>query len=326
VGQGPDQDLLGRVRALRRKIAFELGIVVPPVRARDDVDLPSATYAVLVAGVERGRGIAPAGKMLALGDDLASLPGTTVEEPVFGLPGKWVPAELRRAAEITGATVVDRVSVLITHLGAVIAENAPRLLGREEVRILTEALRGSNPSVVDELVPGLLSLGEVQRVLQGLLSEQVSIRDLGRLCEGIALRAKVSTDPEGLVEAARAALGPALADAYVEDATLRVVTLDPVLEQSLLESLRPSEFGTQVVLEPVRLEGLLASVRRLTASAELGGRPIVLACSAAIRPALRRLIALAMPRLAVLSYPEVTAAGVHIEGVGVVTDSYAISA
>jgi flagellar biosynthesis protein FlhA len=98
VGSGPDQDLLGRVRSLRRKVAFDLGIVVPPVRARDDVDLPPSTYSVLVAGVERGRGIAPAGKMLALGDDLAALPGTIVEEPVFGLPGKWSPAELRRAA------------------------------------------------------------------------------------------------------------------------------------------------------------------------------------------------------------------------------------
>jgi flagellar biosynthesis protein FlhA len=264
--------------------------------------------------------------MLALGDDLAALPGTVVEEPVFGLPGKWIPAELRRAAEMTGATVVDRVSVLITHLGSVIADNAPRLLGREEVRILTEALRATNPSVIDELVPGLMSLGEVQRVLQGLLAEQVSIRDLGRVCEGMALRAKVSTDPEALIEAARAALGPALADKYVEDGTLRVVTLEPVLEQALLESLRPSESGTQVLLEPVRLEGLLTSVRRLTATAEVGGKPTVIACSAAVRPALRKLIALAMPSLAVVSYPEVTAAGVPVESVGVVTDSYAISA
>ena len=210
VGSGPDQDLLARVRGLRRKTALELGIVVPPVRTRDSVDLPRSTYVVKIAGVEVGRGEAPAGRMLALGDDLAALPGTTVNEPVFGLPGKWIPAELRHAAEMSGATVVDRVSVLITHLGALIAQHAARLLGREDVRVLTEGVKKVNPSVVEELIPTLLSLGEVQRVLQGLLAEEVPIRDLGRIYEALTLRARVSTDAEGLVEAARAALGPAL--------------------------------------------------------------------------------------------------------------------
>src|SRR5690606_1395919 len=157
------------------------------------------------------RGEAPPGRVLALGDDLAALPGTAVSEPVFGLPGKWVPTELRHAAEIAGATVVDRVSVLVTHLSALVHQHAARLLGREDVRVLTEGVKQVNPSVVEELVPSLLSLGEVQRVLQGLLVEQVPIRDLGRIYEALTLRARVSTDPEGLVEAARGALGPALA-------------------------------------------------------------------------------------------------------------------
>ncbi len=326
VGSGPDQDLLARVRSLRRKIALELGIVVPPVRTRDSVDLPASTYVVRVAGVEVGRGQAPAGRVLALGDDLAALPGTAVSEPVFGLPGKWVPAELRHAAEIAGATVVDRVSVLVTHLSSLVHQHAARLLGREDVRVLTEGVKQVNPSVVEELVPSLLSLGEVQRVLQGLLNEQVAIRDLGRIYEALTLRARVSTDPEGLVEAARGALGPALAAPYVQDGALRVLTLDPLLEHQLAESVRPGEQGSQLVVDPQRLDTLLSQLRAAVARAEAEGRGVVLACSPAIRPALRRLVALADARLPVLSYTEVTAAGVRVDTAGVVNGDHAIAA
>ena len=326
VGSGPEQDLLARVRGLRRKIAMDLGIVVPPVRTRDSVDLPRSTYVIRVSGIEVGRGEAPAGKVLALGDDLAALPGPSVTEPVFGLPGKWVPLELRHAAEMTGATVVDRASVLITHLGALITQYAPRLLGREDVRVLTEGLKKVNPSVVEELVPALLSLGEVQRVLQGLLSERVPVRDLGRIYEALTLRAKVSTEPEPLIEAARAGLGPALAQPYVADGTIRVLTLDPTLEQMLLEGLRPAEGGTQLMVDPSIMEQMLAQLQHAVNKAEAAGKPVVLTCAPAIRPALHRLVALALPRLAVLSYPEVTGAGVTVETAGVVSGGRAIAA
>ncbi|WP_082156581.1 flagellar biosynthesis protein FlhA [Cellulomonas sp. A375-1] len=326
VGEGPDGDLLGRVRALRRKIALELGIVVPPVRTRDSVDLPASTYAVRIAGVEVGRGQAPAGRVLALGDDLAALPGTPVVEPVFGLPGKWVPAELRHAAELAGATVVDRVSVLITHLGALVQQNAARLMTREDVRVLTEGVKRVNPSVVEELVPGLLSLGEVQRVLQGLLAEEVPIRDLGRIFEALTLRARTSTEPESLVEAARVALGPALAAPHVEEGVLRVITLDPILEQSLLDGLRPGDGGSQLVVDPMRVDAVLRQLRECVAQAEASGRPVVLVCAPTIRPALRRLVALGLPRLPVLSYTEVTGAGVTVETTQVVSGGHAIAA
>ncbi len=326
VGTGPDQDLLARVRGLRRKTAMELGIVVPPVRTRDSVDLPRSTYVVKIAGVEVGRGEAPAGYMLALGDDLSALPGTPVHEPVFGLPGKWVPAELRHAAEMSGATVVDRVSVLITHLGALITQNAARLLGREDVRVLTESVKKVNPSVVEELVPSLLSLGEVQRVLQGLLAEEVPIRDLGRIYEALALRAKLSTDAEGLVEAARGALGPALAAPYTQDGVLRVLTLEPGLEQTLVESLRPGDGGTQLLVDPTRVEVVLHQLRAAVADAEAEGRAVVLVCAPVVRPALRRLVALGLPRLPVLSYAEVTGGGLTVETVGVVRGDHAIAA
>lgn len=326
VGSGTEADLLPRVRALRRKIALELGVVVPPVRTRDSVDLPRSTYVVRISGVEVGRGEAPAGRLLALGDNLDGIGGTAVVEPVFGLAGKWIPSELRSAAEMVGATVVDRVSVLITHLGAIIESNAGRLLSREDVRVLTEGVKSVNPSVVDELVPSLLSLGEVQRVLQGLLAEQVPIRDLGRIYEGLTLRAKVSTDPEGLVEAARAALGPALAAPHSRDGALGVVTLDGGLEQSLLESVRPGPEGSQLLLDPVRAERLLGGVRRVVTAAENAGHDVVLVCAPGLRPALRRTVSLGMPGLAVLSYPEVTNSGLRIETRGVIEDAHALAA
>ncbi|MBD8062691.1 flagellar biosynthesis protein FlhA [Oceanitalea stevensii] len=326
VGGSADQDLLGRVRALRRKTALEMGYVLPPVRTRDSVDLPAGTYAIRLSGVEVARGTAPRGRVLALGEGLEGLPGSTVVEPVFGLPGKWIPTEMRHSAEMAGATVVDRVSVLITHLSSVASTHADRLLGREDVRVLVEGLKQTNPSVVEELVPAILSLGEVQRVLQGLLAEQVPILDLGRILEALTLRAKVSTDAEGLVEAARQAVADIIVDRQREGGVLRVLTLEPATEQLLLESLRPGEQGTQISLAPDRVEGLLASLRGQVETLEATGRQAVLVCSPAIRPALRRVAGLAVPRLPVLSYTEVTGTSLTIETVGAVGVGQAIAA
>ncbi|MCG2621670.1 flagellar biosynthesis protein FlhA [Arthrobacter sp. I2-34] len=317
VSGGPD-DLLARVRALRRKIAMDLGIVVPPVRTRDSIDLPSATYVIRIAGVEAGRGQAPAGKVLALGENLESLPGTATVEPVFGLAGKWVPAEMRHSAEMAGATVIDRVSVLVTHLSAMITNNAARLLTREDVRVLTEGVKAVNPAAVEELVPGLLTLAEVQRVLQGLLAEQIPINDLPRIYEALALRARVSTEPEGLIEAARQALGPALTAQYQDGPLLRVIMIDPLLEQGMLEGLRPSEHGTQILLSADRTEAVVQSLRESVGNVEANGLTAVLVCAPALRPAIRRLVSAQAGGLPVLSYQEVTAANVNIETVGVV--------
>ncbi|PZF59653.1 EscV/YscV/HrcV family type III secretion system export apparatus protein [Curtobacterium sp. MCSS17_008] len=323
---GSSDDLLGRVRALRRKVAVDMGIVVPPVRTRDSIELPPSTYAIRIAGVEAGRGTAPSRSVLALGDQLDGLPGAVTVEPVFGLAGKWVPAELRHAAEMTGATVIDRVSVLVTHLQAVIGDNAARLLTREDVKVLTEGVKQVNPAAVEELVPGMLSLAEVQRVLQGLLAERVPINDLGRICEALTLRAKVSTDPEGLVEAARAALGPALPARYAEAGTLRVIMIDPLLEQSMLEGLRPSEQGTQIVLDAHRIEQVLGSLRDAVRSVEEQGLSAVLVCAPQLRPAVHRMVSAQANGLPVLSYQEATAAGSTIETVGVVRAADPIAA
>ena len=323
---GASDDLLARVRSLRHKIAMELGLVIPPVRTRDSVDLPPATYAIRIAGVEAGRGTAPSGQMLALGDNLDSLPGPAMIEPVFGLAGKWIPGEMRHNAEMTGATVIDRVSVLVTHLSSIVAANAARLLSREDVRVLTEGVRKQSPSAVDELTPALLSLAELQRVLQGLLDEQVPINDLARIYEALTLRAKISTDPESLVEAARQALGPALTAKFMDGEVLNVIMIDPVLEQHMLEDMRPAEGGSQIVMGQERLDAVLRSVRSAVDAAAAANRQAVLVCAPALRPAIYRLVGAQPGSVPVLSYREVTSANVRIETVGVVRHAEPLSA
>ncbi|MEC5192923.1 MULTISPECIES: flagellar biosynthesis protein FlhA [unclassified Arthrobacter] len=323
---GASDDLLARVRSLRHKIAMELGLVIPPVRTRDSVDLPPSSYSIRIAGVEAGGGTAPSGQMLALGDSLDSLPGVAMIEPVFGLAGKWIPAEMRHNAEMTGATVIDRVSVLVTHLSSIVTANAARLLSREDVRVLTEGVRKQSPSAVDELTPALLSLAELQRVLQGLLDEQVPINDLARIYEALTLRAKISTDPETLVESARQALGPALTARFMEGPVLNVIMIDPLLEQSMLEDMRPAEGGSQIVMGQDRLDAVLRSVRSAVDSAAAANRPAVLVCAPALRPAIHRLVGAHPGSVPVLSYREVTSANVRIETVGVVRHAEPLSA
>jgi flagellar biosynthesis protein FlhA len=316
-------DLLDRVRALRRKMALELGIVMPPVRTRDDLDLPLSSYAIRISGVDAGTGQAPPGTVLAIGDGLQALPGRAGVEPVFGLAGKWVPAELHYQAELSGATVVDRASVIITHLAEVVRSNASRLLGREDVRALTEMVKRTHPVVVEELTPTLVSLGQIQKVLQGLLDEGVPIRDLVRIFEALSLRAKVSTDHDGLIEAARAALGPAIAAQYAAAGRLTVITLDPMLEQGLLESLRPSETGAFMAIDGMRAEAIVSEAARLVEAAEQQGVTPVLACSPQLRLPLMRLLKAGSRRIAVLSYTEISGSTAQIETMGVVNGAYA---
>ncbi|ABK52634.1 flagellar biosynthesis protein FlhA [Acidothermus cellulolyticus 11B] len=325
VDQSRGGELLERVRALRRKLALELGMVIPMVRTRDNLDLPPGSYAIRVNGVEVARGEAPPGAMLAIGENLTNLPGTATIEPVFGLPGKWLAPELRQQAEMLGATVVDRASVITTHLAEVVRDNAAKLLSREDVKTLTELTRRTHPVVVEELTPALLQLGDIQRVLQGLLDEHVPIRDLPRIFEALSQRARVSQDPEGLIEAARATLGPAISAAYAQDGRLSVLTIDPLTEQRLVDKLRHGEHGSFLALDPDDAEYLVGEVRRLAERAEQLGNTPVLACAAPLRPALRRLVRSANPRLPVLAYGEL---GPHLqlETVGTVSLAHAHAA
>lgn len=301
-------DLLERVKSLRRKIATDLGIVAPPVRTRDNPQLPSRTYAIMLFGIEVARGEAPPGTVLAIGDFLGSLPGEATREPVFGLEARWIPAALRSQAELSGATVVDRASVITTHLAEVVTQNAAQLLGREDVRMLTDVVKRTHPVVVEELTPTVLSLGEIQRVLQQLLDEGVSIRDLVRIYEALSLQATRTKDLDPLVDAARRALGAAIAAPYLVDKVLPVITFEPQLEQRILESLRPSEHGHSIALDPETSQALLTNLAQLVTTVENRNLRPVLVCAPQLRAAVHRLVHPIVPRLAVLSYQELLGA------------------
>jgi flagellar biosynthesis protein FlhA len=317
-------DLLERVKALRRKVAMETGLVIPLVRTRDNLDLPSSQYVIWLNGVPAAKGSSPAGTVLAIGDHLDGLPGKVTHEPVFGLAAKWVPVELQRQAEMAGATVVDRSSVITTHLAEVVRQNAADLLGREDVRLLVEMVRRTHPVVVEELTPTLLTLGEVQRVLHALLEEGVSIRDLVRIFEALSVRAKQSTDVDGLVEAARAALGSAISHPYVTpDERLYVFTLEPSFEQRLLESIRQSDMGAVLALDTGTVDALVHGCSGLLEEAERAGQSPVLVCSTQVRAALARLMRQVLPRLPVIAYTEVSRTA-QIESLGVVSGAVAI--
>jgi flagellar biosynthesis protein FlhA len=318
-------DLLDRVKSLRRKMALDLGIVLPLVRTRDNLDLPPHTYAVRVHGVEAGRGEAPSGAVLAIGDDLSVLPGLLTREPVFGLPAKWIPSELQQQAELMGCTVVDRASVITTHLSEIVRTNASRLLGREDVKVLVDMVRAGSPTVVEELTPALLTLGEIQRVLQSLLDEEVSVRDLVRIFEGLTERARTSKDAELLVEAARANLGPAISTAFAVDGRLPVLTFEPLAEHAMLEALRPGDGGSFLALDPSYAERLVIAVAAEAQKAEERGERPALVCSPQLRPAVRKLTRTAAPRVPVLSYTEL-ADQLQLDTIGVITGAHAVAA
>jgi flagellar biosynthesis protein FlhA len=318
-------DLLDRVRALRRKTALDLGIVLPPVRTRDGATLPPGSYEIRVGGVSVATGDAPSGHLLAIGDNLDSLPGRHTQEPVFGLPAVWVPLEHRAAAEVLGATLVERAAVLTTHLAEMVRQHASRLLSLDDVRELLDVLKAERPAAVEELVPGLLPLSAVQRVLQGLLDEQVSIRDLGRVLEGVGQRARVTNDPDALLEAARASLGPALTAPYTRDGILHAITLEPGLETKVAEGLRASEQGVVLALDPFTAQRLVNDVATLVTASEQRGETPVLLVSGPLRLPLRRMLRSSIPQLPVIGFAE-TAGLQQIETVGQVSGDHELVA
>jgi flagellar biosynthesis protein FlhA len=318
-------DLLDRVRALRRKTALDLGIVLPPVRTRDGATLTPGTYEIRVGGVTAASGEAPPGHLLAIGDAPDSLPGRRTTEPVFGLPAVWVPIEHRATAEIAGATLVERAAVVTTHLAETVRRHASRLLSLDDVRELVDVLKTERPTTVEELIPGLLPLSAVQRVLQGLLDEQVSIRDLGRVLEGVAQRARVTTDADALLEAARVCLGPALTAPYLRDGTLYAITLEPDIETEAAEAMRASEQGVVLAMDPVTASQLVRDLGSLVTQAENDGLTPVLLAAGPLRLPLRRLLRGSLPQLPVIGFAE-TAGVTSIETVGQVSRGHEFAA
>ncbi len=308
-----------RVGTIRRQIASELGMVIPSVRIRDDVGLDSHEYVMRVRGTEVARGGVMPGHHLAMdpGDAMGQLPGIPTTEPAFGLPAVWIPESGRAEAEALGWTVVDPESVVVTHLTESIRANAADLLTRQETRQLLDQLKEVNAAVVDEVVPDVLSVGEIQRVLQALLREGVSVRDLGAVVEAIGDKARLTRDVAMLAEYARQALGRTIVAPYLDgENTLRAIALDPALEQEIAESLVQTADGEFLAMDPARAHALVeASSEQVEQALARGGRPVLL-CSARVRRHLRRLCEQRLPQLAVCSYNEI-APGVSVETIGV---------
>jgi flagellar biosynthesis protein FlhA len=313
--------LLNRVSAVRRQIAGELGTVIPSVRIHDEVGLGSHEYVLKVRGTEVARGRIMAGHQLALdpGDAIGQLQGVRTTEPAFGLPAVWIPDASRAEAEALGYTVVDSESVIVTHLTETIRRHVAELLTRQDVRALLDGLKETNAAVVEEVVPDLLSVGEIQRVLQALLREGVSIRDLGAIVEAVGDRARVTRDPSLLAEYARQALARAIVAPHLDaDSQLRVIVLDPVLEQEVSDAIAATADGEYLAMDPMRAQALLGGLNEQSEQAlSRGFRPVLL-CSSRVRRHLRRLCEQALPQMAVCAYNEIPA-GVGVETMGVVS-------
>jgi flagellar biosynthesis protein FlhA len=303
-------DLLDRVGALRRKIAGELGFVMPAIRTRDEPDLPAHTYVLRVHGVEVGRGHVPPGRVLVIGDGLDHLPGEDILEPVFGLPARWVPTELRAEAEHAGSTVVDRAALIVTHLAEVVRRRAGRLLSRSDVKALLEGVNVTDPAVIEDLTSSGVGPADVQQVLAALLDEGIPIRDLIRILETVGERARSTRAVEALVEASRHAIGPAISSALATDGVLSLITLDPRLEAELAESMQATDAGTFLQLGFATQDHLLSGLHRAAEAAAMRGVPAVVACSAPLRAAVGRLVRQAIEGVSVVSYHEI---GDHLQ-------------
>ncbi|HEX5852987.1 MAG TPA: flagellar biosynthesis protein FlhA [Solirubrobacteraceae bacterium] len=320
---GAASSLLRRVSMIRRQIAGDLGIVIPPVRIHDELGMESHEYVLKVRGSEVTRGRIMPGHLLAMdpGDASGTLQGIPTREPAFGLAAVWVHESGRAEAESLGYTVVDAESVIVTHLTETIRSHAAELLTRQDVRTLLDRLKETNAAVVEEVVPDALSLGEIQRVLQSLLSEGVPIRDLGTIVEAIGDKARTTRDTSLLSEYARQALGRAITAPHLdEQLRLQAITLDPAIEQEVSVSITQTTDGEYLAMDPPRAQAIVAALRAQVehaAAISVGGRGPVLLCSARIRRHLRRLIAQAQPHLAVCSYNEISP-GISVETVGVI--------
>jgi flagellar biosynthesis protein FlhA len=309
-------DLLERITLIRRHAARDLGIVVPPIRVRDNLQLKPSTYVVKIYGLEVATAEVMVSRLLAMNPGTAMQPidGIPTTEPAFNLPALWIPESAKAEAEMSGYTVIDPTSVIATHLTELIKSHAPDLLGRQETSALLDNVKTHYPVVVEELVPNLLTVGEVQRVLQNLLRERIPIRNLLLILESLADAARVSKDVEFLTERVRSAMARHICAEYAEDGLLSVITVDPRLESLLGEAVRRGE-DAYALLDPNTVAKIYSSLSKQMQVAQSSGlHPIVL-CSPSVRLALKRLTERAAPQLVVLSYSEI-APGLRVESIG----------
>jgi flagellar biosynthesis protein FlhA len=310
--------LLDRIRGIRRQVALDLGIVVPPVRVRDNLRLAPDEYQILLRGADVARNRLRRKRVLAIdpGDVLEAVPGEKAKDPAFGIEALWIDETLADRARSLGYTVVDRTSVLATHLSEVIRRHAPELLGRQETQRLLDILGKTAPKLVEELVPERFTVGQIQKVLHALLRERVSIRDLQTICEALADCAGAGLELDELVGRVRQVLGRSLVRALLERDALRVVTLSPEIEQQLATLLAPGPDGKPLPADPRLTQSLVHKVATALREQQPGGAPPVVLCgSTRTRVLLRRLTEGALPMIPFLSVFEVPD-GVRVQAVG----------
>jgi flagellar biosynthesis protein FlhA len=301
-------DLLERVTGVRRTFAQEMGVIVPPIRLRDNLQLGANEYRFLLKGNPIAQGQLMPGYWLAMNatNSKTRLKGIPTVEPVFQLPATWVTDVERKTAEVSGYTIVDAASVLVTHLSETVKRRASEILSRQDVQLLLDNLKLTHPTVVNELVPGQLSVGLVQRILQNLLAEGVSIRNLAGILEKVSDYAATTKNPDELSEYARRALGAQIAKPYqLENGALRAITLDPKLEQQIAQGVRQSATEIGLVMEPRLARHVVDSLSKFVQQALAAGQPPVLLCAPQIRLAFRRFFEATFGEVTVLSYAEV---------------------
>jgi flagellar biosynthesis protein FlhA len=302
-------ELLDRIKSVRRQFALEMGFIVPPLHIRDNLQLKSSEYGILIKGVEVSRGSIMTGRLLAMnpGTIEKEIDGIQTTEPTFGLPAVWITTSDKQQAQMAGYTVVDPSTVITTHIKETIKRHASELLGRQETQSLIDKFKESNPKVIEELIPDVLSLGKVQKVLQNLLKEQVSIRDLRTILEQLADYGPSTQDTDVLTEYVRQAMArPITKQFQSSDGSLSVMTLDRQVEELIQGSIQRTEVASFLALEPTVAEKLLVelqgAVEEMTPQMETS--PVLLA-SPGIRHHLRKFVERFMPDLAVLSHSEI---------------------
>ncbi|MBO4900746.1 MAG: flagellar biosynthesis protein FlhA [Lachnospiraceae bacterium] len=319
VNQGGD--LLDRVVMIRRQIALELGTVVPIIRLRDNIQLNPNQYIIKIKGVQVSEGEILFDHYMAMNPGYVTeqIPGIDTTEPSFGLPATWITEGQRERAESMGYTVVGPPSIIATHLTEVIRQHIAELLTRQDVQNLIDNLKETNPSIVDELVPKLLGLGEVQKVLQNLLSEGISIRDLLTIFETMADYATTTRDTDILTEYIRQALKRAISNKFFPaNETTQVVTVDPALEQEIMASVKQTEQGAYLTMDPQKIEAIMESVRAQVEKLEnLGRNPIVIT-SPIVRIYFKKLTEEYFKDLIVVSYNEIET-NISIQSIGTVS-------
>ena len=302
-------ELLDRIKSVRRQFALELGFIVPPLHIRDNLQLKSNEYGILIKGVEVSRGSIMTGRLLAMnpGTIEKEIDGIQTKEPTFGLPAVWISTSDKQKAQMAGYTVVDSSTVVTTHIKETIKRHASELLGRQETQSLIDKFKESNPKVIEELIPDVLSLGKVQKVLQNLLKEQISIRDLRTILEQLADYGPTTKDTDILTEYVRQALARPITKQFQStDGSLSVMTLNREIEELIHSSIQKTELASFLALEPTVAEKLLLKLQEAVESMtpQMETSPVLLA-SPGIRHHLRKFVERFIPDLAVLSHSEI---------------------